>query len=108
MWFSYPTEDICIIYENVYFSFQKSKGQRVHSKPGGTALLELGYCLAAQGPSPPSYLRPKSKFKASPLHTALHCHDLTDILLEVISSCKSFIHHKNYLIELEKKNIAGK
>ena len=67
-------EDICIIYENVYFSFQKSKGQGVHSKPGGTALLELGYCLAAQGPSPSSDLRPKSKFNASPLHTAFPYH----------------------------------
>ena len=67
-------DDICIIYENVYFSFQKSKGQGVHSKPGGTVLLELGYCLAAQGPSPFSDLRPKSKFKASPLHTAFPYH----------------------------------
>ena len=56
------------------FLFKKSKGQGVHSKPGGTALLELGYCLAAQGPSPSTYLRPKSKFKASPLHTAFPYH----------------------------------
>ena len=46
----------------------------LRAKHGGTALLELGYCLAAQGPSPPSYLRPKSKFKASPLHTAFPYH----------------------------------